>query len=310
MRSKQAVIRADDGKELAYYEWAPEGTERVGVFHIAHGMAEHAARYARFAEVLTGAGYIVYADDHRGHGKTAAPDELGHLGGPGAFRRVAQDLEQLIVHEKSQHPGLPVFLFGHSMGSFFAQELMITSGSALAGVVLSGSSGKPNLLAQAGRAVARAERARLGARGKSKLLTSLSFDAFNKQFAPNRTGFDWLSRDQAEVDKYVADPLCGFLVTTQTWVEVLDGTAEIAKPERQAMIPKDLPVYIFAGDRDPVSEGARSLVQLVSAYTRAGLRDVTHHFYAGGRHEMLNEQNRDAVMRDVVAWLDAHLPVR
>ena len=306
MRADSFHFKAEDTQDLFVYRWQPdEGRAPKAIVHIAHGMAEHAARYARFAEVLTAAGYVVYANDHRGHGRTAKPDELGHLGGPGAFGRCVQDIQQLIVHEKAQHPGLPVFLFAHSMGSFFAQELIIDSGSALAGVVLSGSNGKPNLLASAGRAVARAERARLGARGKSKLLTTLSFEAFNKQFKPNRTEFDWLSRDDAEVDKYVADPHCGYLVTTQTWIEILDGTAEMSKPERQAKIPKDLPVYIFAGDRDPVSDGAKNLGQLVSAYTRAGLRDVSHRFYPGGRHEMLNEKNRDVVMRDIVAWLDS-----
>ncbi|MFT3766176.1 MAG: alpha/beta hydrolase [Minicystis sp.] len=152
--------------------------------------------------------------------------------------------------------------------------------------------------------MARAERARLGPRGKSKLLNALSFDDWNKGFKPNRTSFDWLSRDAAEVDKYVADPLCGFLVTTQLWVDLLDGTAEIADPARQAQIPKDLSVFIFAGSEDPVGGKTKGLQQLVAAYQTAGLRDVKHKFYPGGRHEMLNETNRDEVTRDVIAWLD------
>ena len=309
MRADTFQLKAEDTKNLFVYRWLPdEGRDVKAIVHVSHGMAEHAARYARFAEALTDTGYAVYANDHRGHGKTAKdPDELGYFGGPGGFRRVVQDLEQLIVHEKAQHPGAPLFLFGHSMGSFFAQELMIQASSTIAGAILSGSSGKPNLLASAGRVVARVERSRLGARGRSKILNSLSFDAFNKQFAPNRTDFDWLSRDRAEVDKYVADPLCGFGVTTQLWIEVLDGTAEIARPERQAKIRKDLPVLIFAGSEDPVSERTKSLSQLLAAYQRAGLRDVKHEFYAGGRHETLNEENRDEVTRDVIAWLDAHV---
>src|SRR5262249_51240949 len=154
-------------------------------------------------------GYAVYANDHRGHGKTAAtPDELGFFASSGGFRRCVQDLEQLIVFEKAENPGVPAFLFGHSMGSYFTQAFMIDAGWALRGAILSGSAGKPGLLASAGRLVARVERARFGARGKSELLGKLSFDAFNKAFAPNRTAFDWLSRDEAEVDKYVTDPLC------------------------------------------------------------------------------------------------------
>src|SRR5262249_55554460 len=137
----------------------------------------------------------------------------------------------------------------------------------------------------------------------------LSFDAFNKAFAPNRTAFDWLSRDEAEVDKYIADPLCGFPVTTQLWVDVLDALSDIARPERQAKIPSDLPVYIFAGSEDPVGEKTRSLEQLLGAYGRAGVRDVKHKFYPGARHETLNETNRDEVTRDLVAWFDAHVTV-
>jgi alpha-beta hydrolase superfamily lysophospholipase len=309
MRADTFRYRAEDAKELFVRSWLPdEGVAPKAVVHVAHGMAEHGARYARFAEALTKAGFAVYAHDHRGHGQTAAgPEELGFLAPAGGFHRAVQDLIELVAHEKGRHPGLPAFLFAHSMGSFFAQAFMIEAGSALRGVVLSGSSGKPNLLASAGRLVARLERARLGPKGRSKLLTKLSFDAFNKAFAPNRTGFDWLSRDAAEVDAYVADPLCGFMVTTQLWVDVLDGTAQIAEPARQARIPKDLPVLVIAGGEDPVSEKAKSLEQLLDAYARAGLGDVKRTFYPGARHEILNETNRDEVTRDVVAWLDAHL---
>jgi alpha-beta hydrolase superfamily lysophospholipase len=309
MRADTFQLKVEDTREIFVYRFQPdEGVKPKAIVHISHGMAEHAARYARFAEALTAAGYVVYANDHRGHGKTASgPDELGWLAGSRGFTRAVQDLQQLAVYEKAQHPGLPLFLFGHSMGSFFAQAFLIESGSMLKGAILSGSNGKPNLLAQAGRLVARAERARLGARGHSKLLTTLSFDDFNKAFKPTRTGFDWLSRDPAEVDKYVADPLCGFMVTTQLWVDVLDGAAQISDPAAQARVPSDLPVYIFAGSEDPVGGKTKGLEQLIGAYRQAGLRDVQHKFYPGGRHEMLNETNRDEVTRDVVAWLDAHL---
>ena len=309
MRADTLTFKVEDTRDIFVYRFRPDaGAATKGIVHIAHGMAEHAARYARLAEALTERGYVVYANDHRGHGKTATgADDLGFLAPSGGFGRAVQDLIQLVVFEKAEDPGLPVFLFGHSMGSFFAQAYMIEAGSSLRGVILSGSNGKPNLLASAGRLVARLERVRLGPHGRSALLTSLSFDAFNKAFQPNRTGFDWLSRDEAEVDKYVADPLCGFSVTTQLWVDVLDGTAEIARPERQARVPKDLPVYIFAGSEDPVGERTRGLQQLLEAYRRAGLTDVRHKFYPGGRHEMLNETNRDEVTRDVTAWLDAHV---
>jgi alpha-beta hydrolase superfamily lysophospholipase len=305
MRSDPFTFKADDGKELFVYRWRPEGAPRA-VVHIAHGMAEHAARYERLAEALTAAGYVVYANDHRGHGKTAQTDaELGFFARSDGFRRVMRDIEQLVELEKQENPGLPVVLFGHSMGSFLAQALMIERGQDFRAVVLSGSSGKPSALASVGKVVARVERARLGERGKSPFLDKMSFDRFNAAFKPARTGFDWLSRDQAEVDKYIADPRCGFACAASLWVDLLAALSEINTPERQSRVPKDLPVYIFAGSRDPVGENTQSLDQLIGAYRRAGLRSVTHRFYPGGRHEMLNETNRDEVTRDLIAWLDA-----
>jgi alpha-beta hydrolase superfamily lysophospholipase len=307
MRADPFTFKAEDGKDLHVYRWLPdEGVRRKAIVHIAHGMAEHAARYARLAGALTAAGYAVYADDHRGHGKSAGDGELGWMGA-GGFRRSVQDIEQLLVFEKAENPGLPAVLFGHSMGSYFAQGFLIEAGSAIKAAVLCGTGGKPSLIAAAGRLVARLERARLGPRGKSKLLTALSFDEFNKAFRPNRTAFDWLSRDDAEVDKYIADPLCGFAVTTQLWVDLLDGLGHISSPAAQARIPHDLPVYVFCGTEDPVGEKTKSVKQLLGAYGQAGLKDVTHKFYPDARHEALNETNREEVTRDLLAWLDARL---
>lgn len=308
-REETFTFVADDGHELFVrrFRWESERPAR-GIVHVAHGMSEHGARYARLAAALTRAGYLVYANDHRGHGQTAKGErDLGFFASSGGFHRVLRDLEQLVSKEKADHPGLGLVLLGHSMGSYLAQAMMIEHGSQLAGVVLSGSSGKPNALALAGRAVARIERLRLGERGKSKLLDDLSFGSFNRPFQPSRTKFDWLSRDPDEVDKYVADPRCGFMCTTSLWVDLLDALDEIAKPERQLRIPKDLPVFVLSGVDDPVGERTKSVRQLVEAYRTAGLRKVTSRFYPG-RHEMFNETNRDEVEKDVLAWLDGIFP--
>jgi alpha-beta hydrolase superfamily lysophospholipase len=306
MRADTFTFKAEDQKELFVYRFRPDEGAPVKAFvHIAHGMAEHAARYARVAEALVGAGYAVYANDHRGHGKTGA-GELGWLG-PDGFRRAVQDLVQLLVFEKAENPGAPAVIFGHSMGSYMVQAFLIENGSQVRAAVLSGTGGKPPAIASAGRVVARIERMRVGARGVSGLLQSLSFDDFNKAFRPNRTAFDWLSRDEAEVDKYIADPLCGFPVSTQLWIDLLDGLGDIARPDRQAKVPRDLPIYVFAGSEDPVGARTKSVEQLLGAYGRAGVLDVAHKFYPGARHETLNETNRDEVTRDLVAWLDTHV---
>lgn len=306
MRADTFTFKADDGKELFVYRWLPdEGTPLRAIVHIAHGMAEHAARYARVAEALNAKGYAVYANDHRGHGKTAKTEaELGFLAPSHGLLRAVRDTEELIAHEKKEHPAIPAVLFGHSMGSYLAQRYIIDRGHTVCGVVLSGTGGKPDLLAKAGVVVAKIERLRLGAHGKSKLLTNLSFGQFNRQFAPTRTGFDWLSRDPGEVDKYIADPLCGFMVSAELWVDLLTFVGDIARPEEQAKVPKDLAIYIFSGSRDPVGGNTKGVSQLISAYGAAGIRDVTHRFYPDGRHEALNDVNRDEVTQDLIAWLD------
>jgi len=309
MQVSSSTHTAPDGAPLHVYRWAPDddaSTTRVA--HLSHGMAEHAGRYARLAQSLTAAGFVVYANDHRGHGKTAKPEDLGHIGEAGSWGTLVGDLRSLVKKEKAAHPGLPFALLSHSMGSFLAQELLFDLSDDLDAVVLSGTNGKPTPLAAAGRLVARAERLRLGARGHSKILSGLSFDAFNKAFAPNRTEFDWLSRHEAEVDAYVADPHCGFPCSTSTWIELLDALGRIAKPELQQRIKKTLPVYVFAGAEDPSNERTKGVRKLLGAYARAGLRDVTHKFYEGARHETLNETNRDEVTGDLLAWLDAKLP--
>jgi alpha-beta hydrolase superfamily lysophospholipase len=295
---------SSDGAAINIRRWLGDAPPKA-VVQIAHGLAEHAGRYHRLALTLTAAGYAVYAHDHRGHGLSApGAAGLGYFGERGGWRKVVDDLWQLNRRIAGDHPGLPIVLLGHSMGSFMAQQLISEEGDALAGVVLSGSSGKPPPLAVIGRLIARLERLRLGPRGRSALIHALAFGAFNKPFMPARTPFDWLSRDPAEVDKYVDDPLCGFVATVQLWIDLLDALAEVARPARQARIPKDLPIYVIAGARDSVSENTKGLQQLLAAYRAQGLERVTHRFYAEARHELFNELNRDEVTRDLVLWLE------
>lgn len=306
VNSTELWHQSSDGKKILLRRFLPDSAPRA-VVHLAHGLAEHSARYARLGEALTAAGFALYANDHRGHGKTAAtPDELGFF--DGGLTRVLEDQVELIAFEKREHPGLPFVLMGHSMGSFFVQRLMQTHGAQLSAVVLSGSAGKPNLLASAGRLIARMARLRRGPRGHSPLIRALAFDAFNKPFNPKTTRFEWLSRDRAEVDKYANDPLCGFDCSTQLWVELLDMLGELARPELQARIPSKLPVYVFSGSEDPAGDFSKSVKQLVGALRAAGVTDVTSRFYEGARHELLNETNRAEVTADLLTWLNAKVP--
>jgi alpha-beta hydrolase superfamily lysophospholipase len=289
---------------LATYTWKPEASPKAIVL-ILHGMQEYALRYDHFANFLSGNGYLVKAHDHRGHGRTApSEEELGHFADSGGWTLCVEDILAHCRQIGTENPGVPLIIFGHSMGSFLVQELMIRNSDLFHAAVLSGSNGPPNTLAKVGRWIAKFERMRLGGRARSQLLANISLKEFNKKFQPVRTQHDWLSRDEALVDSYIADPLCGFLCSTQFWIDLLYGIKEFSKPIRQREIRKDLPVFIFSGARDPIGLDTHGVKQLIDAYSKAGLTSVEHIFYANGRHEMLNEINKEEVYADVLAFLE------
>ncbi len=300
MPGSEFELRTDDGTSLLARRWLPEGRPRA-VVQIAHGLAEHSARYARLAAALNAAGYAAYANDHRGHGPKAAPADLGQCADEDGWGRVVGDfwtMNRLIAKEQ---PGVSIIFLGHSLGSFLGQDFVARHSDALAGAAFSGSSGKPPAIAAVGGVVARAERLRLGKRGHSKIIDSMWFGAYNKPFAPARTAFDWLSRDPKEVDAYVADPYCGFPFSTQLAIDVLDALPGLLAPARLAKIRKDMPIYVFSGERDPVGANIKGLIADLKA---AGFTRLTTRIYPDARHETLNETNRDEVTRDLIAWLD------
>ncbi|MEM9704584.1 MAG: alpha/beta fold hydrolase [Pseudomonadota bacterium] len=270
-----------DGLSLKGLHWPREGAQAAVL--ILHGLAEHCRRYDRFAGVLNAANVEVFAYDHRGHGATAHSErEFGKF----SFEALISDITGAIKAIREQSSAPKLFLFAHSMGSFAAQAFLPDGASEIDGVILSGSADYA-LIAQV--AAAQPEAA--------------GFAALNAGFEPARTAFDWLSRDDAEVDKYVNDPACGFDPTEETAASMLGGGAALANPDEWLKIPKNLPVYIFSGEKDPVHFGGGLFTSLVEKFRSAGISDLTDRLYPGGRHEMLNETNRDEVMGDVVAWL-------
>ncbi|MDF2958645.1 MAG: alpha/beta hydrolase [Paenibacillus sp.] len=267
-------------------------------------MAETAERYGRFAKVLTDAGYEVYANDHLGHGRTAGnPERVGHTANDG-FSKMTDALARLTDIIAERHPAVPVYLFGHSMGSFLAQQYMYRFPAKISGVVLSGSNGRQSPMIRVGIALAELLASTKGDHHRSALLMNLTFGSYNKEFRPVRTEFDWLSRDEAEVDRYIEDPFCGGVFTAGFFRDFFHGLVEIHRPENMERIPKQLPVFIISGERDPVGRMGRGVMQLVSMYSKLGMEEVQYKLYPGGRHELLNEINRDEVMTDVAAWLD------
>ena len=309
MELKNFTFKSEEGTEIYVYNWIPDSEVKVkGVVQIAHGMAETAARYERFAEFMTKKGYIIYINDHRGHGKTAGSlEKVGYLADEDGFDWMAKDLHQLSGIIKYEYPELPLFLYGHSMGSYVAQRYIMLFGNELKGALLSGSNGKQGLILTLGTIVAKQEIKKHGRKVKSDKLNQMSFGGFNKAFAPNRTDFDWLSRDNAEVDKYVNDPYCGFVCTTGFFSDLLLGLKTIEKKENVTLVPKTLPIFIFSGALDPCGKNGKGVTRLFNTYKKQGISDVTLKLYPEARHELLNETNRDEVMKDFLTWVDSHI---
>ncbi|WP_213958223.1 MULTISPECIES: alpha/beta fold hydrolase [unclassified Variovorax] len=275
-------LTANDGHAIEAHRWQGSGAPRA-VVQLAHGMGEHSLRYRALADALTQAGCVVYANEHRGHGKSA--QALGELGefGPRGFDGLVDDMAQLSRHARAAHAGLPLILIGHSMGSFATQYYLVKHSDLLAGAVLSGTAAL-DLLGAA-------------------LQSGFRLEDMNAALPDVRTPFDWLSRDPAQVDAYIADPLCGFTVTAEGMGSMFAGLAELAPAAMQSRIPADLPVYLFTGDQDPVSNKAQWFYPLVERYREAGLRDVSCHVFGGARHETLNETNREEVFAVLLAWI-------
>jgi alpha-beta hydrolase superfamily lysophospholipase len=270
------------------YRWDPAGPPR-GIVQLTHGMGEHLLRYEPLAADLTQAGFVVVGQDHRGHGATARDGRWGELG-PGGWDELVRDIGRVGDRVRADLPGLPLVLLGHSMGSFAAQQYVLDHGDELAGLVLTGTAAL-DLLEPA-----------------LDLDAPLELSAFNAAFEPARTDYDWLSRDEAQVDAYVADPRCGFGLSQEDGRQMFVSARQLADPARLGGLRGDLPVYVAVGDRDPVN-GALALVDgLVQRLRDAGLGDVTLRVYEGARHEVFNETNRDEVVADLLTWLDRVVP--
>lgn len=283
IHSHNFTFPAADGTSIAGYRWTSDTPVR-GVLQVAHGMGEHALRYREPLAPIIESGITVYANDHRGHGRTApGKNQLGDFG-PGGFAALPEDMAALTALARRENPGKKLVLLGHSMGSFALQLYLLDHSADIDGAILSGSAAL-DLLAAAGPPTG-------------------GLEAFNAGIANPRTTFDWLSRDPKEVDKYIADPLCGFSATESSMQSMFGALMRTMDPAALKTIRPDLPIHLVAGDQDPVNGNLAFLAPLAERYRAAGVTDVTTKFYEGGRHEMLNETNRGEVVANLARWID------
>lgn len=306
MGSSQFQLDTGGGRIAHIHAWMPSQAARACV-QIIHGMAEHGARYARLGAALNAQGFAVYAQDLPGHGRSVRDGaELGHVADREGWRISLSAINAVRGEIERRHADASLFLLGHSRGSFLLQHYLFEHGNGLAGAVFSAGTADMGPLRALGLMLMRAEARVFGADHRSALAEALSFRDFNRRFKPARTAFDWLSRDPAEVDAYVGDPLCGFRCSAALWIELLQAGGQLRDPRRLARIPRSLPILLLNGTADPACRfeaGARALATL---YRQAGLTDVSQHVYADARHELFNDLCRDQVTQDLIAWLQRH----
>lgn len=301
-RHEEIILTAQDGHAIPLQVWKPGGAP-VGTIQLLHGMGEHIQRYQRFADSATARGYVVCGHDHRGHGLSKG--QRGYFADDDGWRKIIEDVRVVNDHISRKNGPKPLFLLAHSMGSFIGQAFAMQYGERLAGLLLSGSSWPRRRQLLPGRVLTKLESWRLGKQGYSPLVDAFGFGAFNRRFRPARTAMDWLTRDDAEVDKYLEDSLCGGPFTCGLWLDFLGGLLELGSHRSLARIPADLPILVTGGSDDPVG-GEKGMTRLAEHYERTSHQRVKLLIYPGGRHEMLNEINREVVTGDWLDWFEAH----
>ncbi|HBG3820220.1 TPA: lysophospholipase [Clostridioides difficile] len=310
MKCTNFTFKGEEGLDIYTYKWEDENIKKPkAVIQIAHGMVETAQRYETFAKVLTKNGYIVYINDHRGHGKTAKIIEnVGHLAEKEGFRCLVEDMYTLTNIIKKENEDLPIYLFGHSMGSFASQRYIMDYSNNLSGLILCGSNGKQGIILNLAHLIINREIKKYGRRSKSNKINNLIFSGEIIR-RNEKTKFDWLSRDKEQVEKYINDPFCGVVCSCGFFYDLVQGLKEIEDKENLKKVPLDIPIYIISGDKDPIGKNGKGVLRLRDRYIKLGVKDVTCKLYKDGRHELLNEINREEVFEDIICWLNNKIEI-
>jgi len=292
------------GQPICLYKWLPENKPKA-IVQLVHGMAEHAARYSPLAEYLVGCGIAVFANDHRGHGYTVLDEKSwGVLSDSDGFAKMVEDEKEVTAIIRVAFPKVPIILFGHSMGSFICRYYAAICGSQIQGLLLSGtgSPGYPELIL--GLLISNVRSRIFGRDTPDFFLDKQIFGRYNHFFSPCKTPFDWLSRDEKEVEKYLNDPMCGNVFPTGFYADFFKFLLFFKTKESVLAIPENLPVFLFSGEKDPVGNLGKGVQKVYTDYKKRGIRDLEIKLYPEGRHEMLNELNSLEVMADITNWVE------
>lgn len=301
MAFKNYELTTSDNKQLVCYKWEVEKPKAI--VQLVHGMSEHAARYDEFAMFLNDNGISVYAEDHRGHGKTAGTIErVGHVADEDGMTKIMEDVVFLYKDIKSKYSNIPVFILGHSMGSFITRMLAYNYPDIASGFIYSATSDHPGLKGSVGVKLAALIKS-FGKRNRSKLFDSIAFGDFNKRYKPSRTKKDWISSDEKVVDKYLKDDYCMQIFSAQFFYDLANIALDINEDTNIENSDLNKPILFISGDMDPVGEYGKGITKVVNKFKKLGAKDLTFKLYEGGRHEMLQEVNKKEVFKDVLDWI-------
>ncbi|PGT76565.1 alpha/beta hydrolase [Bacillus sp. AFS040349] len=297
-----------DGHEVFVAKWWDETKEPRAIIQLSHGMAEHIKRYEQFAQFLVSKGIFLVGNDHRGHGRTGEKSgNSGYFAELNGFEKVVEDLKEVNNDIQEQYPLVPKFLMGHSMGSFLVRRFIQRFQSDIRGVILSGTGGNSSISLTIAKIIAKSQIKKFGSQAESKLLNQLTTGSYNKKFVNAATEFEWLSRDQQRIKNYIEDTYCGKSATTSFYYDLYDGLHRIQQDKEVIKVQKNLPFYLFSGDMDPVGNYSKGVTGLIRQLQKHGITEIDFKIYKDGRHEMLNEVNRDEVFKDLLQWLEKQL---
>ena len=305
---KDFYFNSSTGKNKIHARMCVPDAEPRAIVQIIHGIAEYIDRYDEFMSFLADNGIIAVGTDHLGHGKSIESEEqTGFFAYDNGWDYVVRDEEVLRLAMHENYPELPIIVFGHSMGSFMARTLLIRYPDAFNAAIISGTGNQGAALVNGGLFMGNLVTGLKGAHHYSKFLNNLAFGSYNKIYDNPKTEYDWLSRDEANVQKYIDDPLCGFIPSCSLFRDMMTGVKFITNKKNLTAMNKDMPVYFMSGDMDPVGECGKGVQKAYNNFLEAGMKDVSIKLYPGGRHEMLNEINKDGVYTDILAWLDSKI---
>lgn len=305
---KDFYFNSSTGKNKIHARMCVPDAEPRAIVQIIHGIAEYIDRYDEFMSFLADNGIIAVGTDHLGHGKSIESEEqTGFFAYDNGWDYAVRDEEVLRLAMHENYPELPIIVFGHSMGSFMARTLLIRYPDAFNAAIISGTGNQGAALVNGGLFMGNLVTGLKGAHHYSKFLNNLAFGSYNKIYDNPKTEYDWLSRDESNVQKYIDDPLCGFIPSCSLFRDMMTGVKFITNKKNLTAMNKDMPVYFMSGDMDPVGECGKGVQKAYNNFLEAGMKDVSIKLYPGGRHEMLNEINKDEVYTDILAWLDSKI---